>query len=180
MIYINQPLVRLLLHICYQSTVNMISLAQVWAAQWSNTIPSWNVWLQVKIHLTLFCFNTSTKPMICLGCNKDLWSRRSKYKSYGALRGCDLGVRDCLQVCCGQLYLFFQQCFWQLPNQLPIWVSPRIEILHLRFALVSHYFTLFHFASHCHDPTVSTCHNTPGDNPLPPDHTPSEPHRIYT
>ena len=119
MIYINQPLVRLLLHICYQSTVNMISLAQVWAAQWSNTIPSWNVWLQVKIHLTLFCFNTSTKPMICLGCNKDLWSWRSKYKSYGALRGCDLGVRDCLQVCCGQLYLFFQQCFWQLPNQLP-------------------------------------------------------------
>ena len=24
--------------------------------------------------------------MICLGYNKDLWSRRSKYKSYGALR----------------------------------------------------------------------------------------------
>ena len=24
--------------------------------------------------------------MICLGCNKDLWSHRSKYKSYGALR----------------------------------------------------------------------------------------------
>ena len=40
--------------------------------------------------------------LICLGCNKDLWSRRSKYKSYGALRGCDLGVRDCLQVCCGK------------------------------------------------------------------------------
>ena len=29
--------------------------------------------------------------VICLGCNKDLCSRRSKYKSYGALRGCDLG-----------------------------------------------------------------------------------------
>ena len=27
--------------------------------------------------------------------------QRSKYKSYGALRGCDLGVRDCLQVYCG-------------------------------------------------------------------------------
>ena len=40
--------------------------------------------------------------MICLGCNKDLWSQRSKYKSYGALRGCDLGVRDCLQVYCGK------------------------------------------------------------------------------
>ena len=42
------------------------------------------------------------------------------------------------------------------------------------------HFALFRFASHCHDPTVSTSHNTPGDNPLPPDHTPSEPHRIYT
>ena len=42
------------------------------------------------------------------------------------------------------------------------------------------YFALFRIASHCHNPTVSTCHNTPGDNPLPPDHTPSEPHRIYT
>ena len=40
--------------------------------------------------------------VICLGCNKDLWSQRSKYKSYGALRGCDLGVRDCLQVYCGK------------------------------------------------------------------------------
>ena len=66
------------------------------------------------------------------------------------------------------------------PNQLPIWVSPRIEILHLRFTLISHYFALFRIASHSHDPTVSTCHNTPGDNPLPPDRTPSEPHRIYT
>ena len=28
--------------------------------------------------------------------------QRSKYKSYGALRGCDLGVRDCLQVYCGK------------------------------------------------------------------------------
>ena len=40
--------------------------------------------------------------VICQGCNKDLWSRRSKYKSFGALRGCDLGVRDCFQVCCGK------------------------------------------------------------------------------
>ena len=40
--------------------------------------------------------------MICLGRNKDLCSQRSKYKSYGALRGCDLGVRDCLQVYCGK------------------------------------------------------------------------------
>ena len=47
-------------------------------------------------------------------------------------------------------------------------------------ALILHYFVLFRIASHCHDPTISTCHNTPGDNPLPPDRTPSEPHRIYT
>ena len=40
--------------------------------------------------------------VICLGHNKDLLSRRSKYKSYGALRGCNLGVRDCLQVYCGK------------------------------------------------------------------------------
>ena len=40
--------------------------------------------------------------LICLGCNKDLRSQRSKYKSYGALRGCNLGVRDCLQVYCGK------------------------------------------------------------------------------
>ena len=40
--------------------------------------------------------------VVCLGHNKDLCSRRSKYKSYGALRGCNLGVRDCLQVYCGK------------------------------------------------------------------------------
>ena len=44
----------------------------------------------------------SEAALMCLGCNKDLCSRRSKYKSYGALRGCDLGVRDCLQVYCGK------------------------------------------------------------------------------
>ena len=38
--------------------------------------------------------------MICQGCNKDLWSWRSKYKSYEALRGCNLGARDRLQVWC--------------------------------------------------------------------------------
>ena len=79
------------------------------------------------------------------------------------------------------LYLpFLREHHHQSPNQLPIWVSPRIEISHLRFTLILHYFALFRFASHCHDPTISTCHNTPGDNPLPPDRTPSEPHRIYT
>ena len=41
-------------------------------------------------------------PLIFLGRNKDLCSQRSKYESYGALRGCDLGVRDCLLVYCGK------------------------------------------------------------------------------
>ena len=58
--YINQPLVRILLRIINLS-VSMISLTQVWTAQWSNTIHTWNVQFQVGIHLTLFCFNTPTK-----------------------------------------------------------------------------------------------------------------------
>ena len=79
------------------------------------------------------------------------------------------------------LYLpFTREDYHRSPNQLPIWVSPRIEISHLCFALISRYFALFCIASYCHDPTVSTSHNTPGDNPLPPDRTPSDPHRIYT
>ena len=46
----------------YQSAVSLISFTQVWTAQWSDTIPSQNVWFQVGIHLTLFHFNTPTKP----------------------------------------------------------------------------------------------------------------------
>ena len=38
----------------------MISFAQILAAQWSDTIPSQNVQFQVRIHLTLFHFNTFT------------------------------------------------------------------------------------------------------------------------
>ena len=38
--------------------------------------------------------------MICQGCNKYLWNWRSKYKSYEALSGCNLGARDHLQVWC--------------------------------------------------------------------------------
>ena len=57
---------------------------------------------QVKNKLSKVTFRFRGTPVICLGCNKDLCSWRSKYKSYGALRGCDLGVRDCLQVYCGK------------------------------------------------------------------------------
>ena len=47
----SKPLVRLTTaH--YQSTVSVISFAQVLTAQWSDTIPSWNVRFQVRIDLT--------------------------------------------------------------------------------------------------------------------------------
>ena len=46
----------------------------------------------------VFGIITDTLSLICLGCDKDLWSWRSKCISYVALRGCDLGARDCLQV----------------------------------------------------------------------------------
>ena len=45
---LNKPLVRLTT-VHYQSTVIMISFAQVLTAQWSNTIPCWNVQFQVGI-----------------------------------------------------------------------------------------------------------------------------------
>ena len=57
-LYITQPLVRILLWIINPS-VSMISFAHVFIAQWSDTVPSRNVWFQVRIHLTLFHFNTS-------------------------------------------------------------------------------------------------------------------------
>ena len=53
--YITQPLVRMLLWIINLS-LSMISFAQVWTVQWSDTIPSWNVQFQVRIHLTQFHF----------------------------------------------------------------------------------------------------------------------------
>ena len=72
---------------------------------------------------------------------------------------------------------FTKRINYRSPNQLPIPVSLRIEIFALTLRT---YFALFRITSHCHNPTISTCHNTPGDNPLPPDRTPSEPHKIYT
>ena len=49
---------------------------------------------------TMMLTRSLTTTLMCQGRNKDLWSQRSKYKSYEALRGCDLGARDCLQVWC--------------------------------------------------------------------------------
>ena len=45
---LNKPLVRLTT-VHYQSTISMISFAQVLTAQWSNTIPCQNVQFQVRI-----------------------------------------------------------------------------------------------------------------------------------
>ena len=52
---LNKPLVRLTT-VHYQSTVSMISFAQVLTVQWSNTIPCQNVQFQVRItsHNILF------------------------------------------------------------------------------------------------------------------------------
>ena len=48
--------------------------------------------------------NTESSSYTLNNDNSDMprTQQRSKYKSYGALRGCDLGARDCLQVCCGK------------------------------------------------------------------------------
>ena len=40
-------------------SVSMISFVSDDTAQWSDTIPSWNVWLLIRIHLTLFPFQHS-------------------------------------------------------------------------------------------------------------------------
>ena len=60
---LNKPLVRLTT-VHYQSTVSMISFAQVLTAQWSDTIPCWNVRFQVGITSYYILFNTPTKPNI--------------------------------------------------------------------------------------------------------------------
>ena len=134
-----------------------------------------DIWLTIHMYLLLFL----ASPMCPL-----LWSDQSWRL---ALRGQALSIASpyaCILVYHSYLtclYLpFAREHYRWSPNHLPTWVSPRIEISHLRFTLILRYFALFCIASHCHNPTISTCHNTPGDNPLPPDRTPSEPHRIYT
>ena len=43
-------------------SVSIMSYCTGCTVQWSDTIPSWNVWLLVRIHLTWFHFNTPTQP----------------------------------------------------------------------------------------------------------------------
>ena len=45
----------------------MISFAQVWTVQWSDTITSWNVQFQVGIHFTWFHFNMHHLTSHCTG-----------------------------------------------------------------------------------------------------------------
>ena len=46
-------------------SVSMISFAQVWTVQWSDTIPCQNVQFQVRIHLTWFHFNRHNHQNYC-------------------------------------------------------------------------------------------------------------------
>ena len=64
---LTQPLVRLTT-VYYQSTVSMISFAQVQTVQWSNTIPCQNVRFTYGIHLTLFRFNNGNTGVWITGC----------------------------------------------------------------------------------------------------------------
>ena len=93
----SKPLVRLTTA-DYQCTVSMISFAQVLTAQQSNTIPSWNVWFQVGIDLTLFRFNTPTKSNVydnlildlnfsTLMTDKDLVNRSAGFSSPAIWKG---------------------------------------------------------------------------------------------
>ena len=134
-----------------------------------------DIWLTIHMYLLLF-LASPTCPLLWSNQSRVL-APRSQALSIASPYAHILVYHSYLT----SLYLpFTREHHYRSPNQLPIWVSPRIEILHIRFTLILHYFALFRIASHCHDPTISTCHNTPGDNPLPPDRTPSEPHRIYT
>ena len=134
-----------------------------------------DIWLTIHMYL-LLCLVSPTCPLLRSDQSQAL-TPRSQALSI-TLPYAHFRVFHSYLTC---LYLpFTGRINYQSPNQLPIPVSPRIEIVHLRFTPSHTYFTLFRITSHCHNRTVSTCQNTPGDNPLSPDCTPSEPHRIYT
>ena len=163
---------------CWSTTMHLhsdVTTQQSHSLHRTNLTYLMDIWLMIHMYLLLFLVS-SMCPLL-----------RSDQSRVLAPRGQSLSITSPYAhflvfhsyLTC--LYLpFARDDHHQSPNHLPIWVSPRIEILHLHFAPFHTYFALFHITSHCHDPTVSTCRNTPGDNPLPPDHTPSEPHRIYT
>ena len=164
------------LHTSTPTQPHAIALArQSHSLYWTELAYLMDIWLTIHMYLLLFLVS----PMCPL-----LWSDQSQ-----GLTPCGQALSIASPYARILVYHSYLTCLY-LPfttqhhyrslNQFPIWVSPRIEISHLRFTLISHYFTLFRITSHCHDPTVSTCHNTPGDNPIPPDRTPSEPHRIYS
>ena len=61
-------------------------------------------------------------------------------------------------------------------NQLPIWVSPRIQIIALTPRITSH---SPHTILHCLIIPLSLPYTTPGDDPLPPDRTLRAPYDLY-
>ena len=161
-------------HLC--SDIIVLALARrSHSLYWTDLAYLMDIWLMIHMYLLLLLVSP-TCPL--------LWSDQSCVLT---LHGQALSIAS--PYACILVYHSYLTCLYlpfatqhhrRSPNQLPIPVSPRIEILHLCFTLSRTYFALFRIALHCHNPTVSTCHNTPGDNPLPPDRTPSEPHRIYT
>ena len=64
------------------------------------TQPLSHQFYDIKRHSVQKILQGAAYALIYLGCDKDQWSRRSKCISYEALRECDLGARDRLQVCC--------------------------------------------------------------------------------
>ena len=99
-----------------------------------------DIWLTIHMYLLLF-LASPTCPLL-----------RSDQSQVLAPRGQALSIASpyarilVYHLYLTSLYLPFakKEHHYRSPNQLPIWVSPRIEILHLRFMLISHY-----FASHC-------------------------------
>ena len=71
-------------HSCFQtglfaSSLTIYEILGLWNAL---DIDQPKITFMPRFYLRYF----SPNSVICLGCNKDLWSWRSKYKSYGALR----------------------------------------------------------------------------------------------
>ena len=134
---------------------------------WTDLTYLMDIWLTIHMYLLLF-LASPTCPLLRSDQSRGLALHGQALSI--ALPYARILVYHSYLTC---LYLpFTREHYYRSPNHLPIWVSPKIEISHLCFTLISHYFTLFRIASHCHNPTISTCHNTPGDNPLPPDRTP--------
>ena len=102
-----------------------------------------DIWLTIHMYLLLFLVSP-TCPLLR---SDQSWgfAPRGQALSIASPYSCILVYHSYLT----SLYLpFSREHHYRSPNQLPIWVSPRIEISHLRFTLISHYFALFRTISH--------------------------------